>query len=92
MHCAHTNNPVAAALGIKPYPSYAGDPREDLIKKKVNGDNGNNIFLQHGIDNEPAAIAKLEQVAGIKVYECGLFVHPTHTWLGGWTDALWLLH
>lgn len=83
-----TASNVAAALGIKPYESYAGDPREDLICKMVSGDKVSSPFLQHGVDYEDEAIAELEQRTGETVRQVGLFVHPVHKWLGGSPDGL----
>jgi putative phage-type endonuclease len=83
-----TASNVAAALGIKPYESYAGNPREDLIRKMVTGDKVNSPFLQHGVDFEDETIAELEKQTGEQVCQVGLFVHPVHTWLGGSPDGL----
>src|SRR5689334_5496992 len=75
-----TASNVAAALGIKPFPSYSGDPREDLVRKMVSGASVSSPFLQHGIDYEDEAIAQLEQATGETVRQVGLFVHPHHRW------------
>ncbi|WIA10886.1 hypothetical protein OEZ85_011052 [Tetradesmus obliquus] len=83
-----TASNVAAALGIKPYESYAGDPREDLLRKMVSGDKVFSPFLQHGVDFEDEAIEELAARTGETVRQVGLFVHPVHTWLGGSPDGL----
>jgi putative phage-type endonuclease len=83
-----TASNVAAALGIKPYPSYSGDPREDLICKMVSGTKVSSPFLQHGVDFEDEAISELERATGEKVRQVGLFVHPKYSWLGGSPDGL----
>lgn len=83
-----TASNVAAALGIKPYASYQGDPRADLIKKAVLGTKVSGPFLEHGVLYEPEAIAQLERHTGETVREVGLFRHPEHAWLGGSPDGL----
>lgn len=83
-----TASDAAAALSIKPFKSYAGDPREDCLLKKLDNHPFSNIFVRHGQKYEDEAVAYFEQFVGEKVFEKGLVIHPTEPWIGASPDGI----
>lgn len=84
-----TASDVAAALDIKPFPSFKGSAREELLRKKTTASGAfSNRFTVHGTIHEDEARQKYEQMTGAKVLEFGLLVHPQHTWLGASPDGI----
>ena len=81
-----TASDVASALDIKPYETFSGSPRLELLKKKVYPERFpfvTNKAMQYGIDNEDSVRIKFEEKTGEQVLEFGLVVHPTIPWLAG---------
>lgn len=88
-----TASDVAAALGIKPYATYAGDPRQDLVRRKAEQAIGINSFTGNaatawGQVQEPVALGMYAQRTGQRVEDFGLIVHEEHGWLGGSPDGV----
>lgn len=84
-----TASDVAAVLNIKPYDSYKGSPRADLLAKKLNGDSfKGNMYTRHGVKYEDEACAKLSAAIGEDIHMFGLLRHPEHPWLGASPDGV----
>lgn len=83
-----TASDVAAALGIKPFPSYAGDPREDCLKKKLDNHPFTSIHVRHGQKYEDEARDLLCGLVGTQAFDKGLVIHPTEPWIGASPDGV----
>ena len=84
-----TASDVASVLNIKPYDSYKGSPRVDLLDKKLNGDSfKGNMYTRHGVKYEDEACAKLSAAIGEEIHMFGLLRHPDHPWLGASPDGV----
>jgi putative phage-type endonuclease len=83
-----TASDAAAALGIKPFASYAGCPKADLLKKKLDNLPFSNIYTQHGQKYEDEARDLMAEQLGETVLDFGLLVHPTETWLAASPDGV----
>lgn len=83
-----TASDAPAALGVKPYASYAGDPRADCLRKKVSGSFRGSIHTAHGIRLEDTARDLAAQVLGITIFDVGLLVHKDLPWLGASPDGI----
>lgn len=83
-----TASDVAAALDIKPFKSYKGSPREDLLKKKLENRPFANIYVAHGQKYEDEACDMMASVLGETVLPFGLLVHPEHPWLAASPDGV----
>jgi putative phage-type endonuclease len=83
-----TASDVAAALDIKPFESFKGSARKDLLKKKVLRTKFSNKFTQHGTKLEDVAKTLFEKMSGETVLDFGLLVHPEHAWLGASPDGV----
>jgi putative phage-type endonuclease len=83
-----TASDAAAALGIKPYKTYRGDPRADLLAKKLNDAPVQGMALAHGVKYEDAARDAAMAELGDTCYEFGLLVHPEHPWLAASPDGV----
>lgn len=83
-----TASEVAGALDIKPYASYRGSPRADLLKKKLENKPFSNMFTLHGQKYEDDARDLMASVLGEEVHDVGLLVHPQHPWLGASPDGV----
>lgn len=83
-----TASDVAAALDIKPFESYKGSPRKELLKKKLNPVSFSNMYTIHGNKYEDEARRKYEDSTNESVLEFGLLVHPTYKWLGASPDGI----
>lgn len=83
-----TASDVASALDIKPYPSYRGSPRRDLLRRKLENRPFSNMFTLHGQKYEDEARDLTAQVLGEEILEFGLLVHPHHTWLAASPDGI----
>lgn len=84
-----TASDAAAALGIKPYASYPGDPRFDALKKKIGGDRfRGNMFTAHGVRYEDEARRLISEALGDVIFDVGLFVHADLDWLGASPDGI----
>lgn len=85
-----TASDAAAALGIPPYKSYAGDPRADLLKKKLENRPLRNVYVLHGQHYEDEARDVAMDLLGEEAIDVGLFRHPDHEWLGASPDGVTL--
>lgn len=47
-----------------------------------------NKAIEHGFKNESRAIQKFEEVTGKVVFDIGLLIHPTYSFLGGSPDGI----
>lgn len=83
-----TASDVAGALDIKPYASYKGSPRADLLDKKLENRPFSNMFTAHGQKYEDEACDLMASFLGEKVLPFGLLVHPEHPWLAASPDGV----
>lgn len=83
-----TASDVAAALGIKPYPSYRGNIRQELLRKKVANKPLVSMFLTHGQRYEDDARDLMASAMGEVCYDVGLVRHPDVPWLGASPDGV----
>jgi putative phage-type endonuclease len=84
-----TASDVAAALDIKPFDSFSGSPRKELLKKKLSPTaHFSNAFTAHGNQYEDVARCIYEERSGRKVLEFGLLVHAELKWLGASPDGV----
>lgn len=85
-----TASDAASALDIKPYPSYRGSSRADLLRKKVSNSPINNMFVAHGQKYEDEARDWASAALGEVVLEVGLVRHETLSWLAASPDGVTL--
>jgi putative phage-type endonuclease len=85
----------AAALGIPPYSSFAGCPREASIRQTVEGTFKGSVATRHGQKYEDHVRDIFSGIMGKRVYELGLIrhidVHGPETgldWLGVSADGI----
>lgn len=84
-----TGSNVGAVLGMNPYKTA-----DDVLREMVRAYHGakreftGNAATEWGSFNEEGATAEFEMEHGLKVEECGFFVHPKHDWLGASPDGL----
>lgn len=83
-----TASDCAAALGIKPYASYKGCPRSELLTKKLENRPFFNIFVEHGNKYEDEARDAAMAQLGMQPLDFGLLRHPTLPWLGASPDGV----
>ena len=83
-----TASDVAGALEIKPFASYKGSPRADLLVKKLENKPFGNMFTAHGQKYEDEARDMMASVLGEDVIDFGLLVHPTLPWLAASPDGI----
>lgn len=83
-----TASDVASALDIKPYESYRGSPRADLMRKKLENKPFSNMFTAHGQKYEDEARDLMVAALGEHVLDFGLLVHPEHPWLAASPDGV----
>lgn len=83
-----TASDAAAALGIPPFKSYRGDPRKELLKKKLDNAPLQGMFLVHGVKYEDEARDAAMEALGETCFDFGLLVHPEHTWLAASPDGI----
>lgn len=83
-----TASDAPAALGVKPYASYAGNPRADALRKKVSGSFRGNMFCAHGIRLEDAARDLAAEALGETIFDAGLVIHKDLPWLGASPDGI----
>jgi len=85
----------AAALGIPPYASFSGCPREASIRQTVEGTFKGSVATRHGQEHEDYVRDIFASITGKRVYELGLIrhidVHGPETglsWLGVSADGI----
>ena len=83
-----TASDAASALDIKPYPSYRGSSRAELLLKKVSNAPVNNMFVAHGQKYEDEARKWACQAMGETAYDVGLVRHDTLPWLAASPDGV----
>lgn len=84
-----TASDAAAALRIKPFASYSGCPRDELMQRKLGATEfRGNRFTRHGQQHEEEACVKFASVIGQEVHEFGLLLHPDIPWLGASPDGI----
>ena len=83
-----TASDAASALDIKPYPSYRGSSRAELLRKKVSDAPVNNMFVVHGQKYEDEARDRAAEAMGEVVEDVGLVKHATLPWLAASPDGV----
>jgi putative phage-type endonuclease len=83
-----TASDAAAALDIKPYASYRGSVRQEVLQRKVANEPMNNIFVAHGQRYEDEARAWAAIALGETVVDVGLVRHATLPWLAASPDGV----
>jgi putative phage-type endonuclease len=85
-----TASDAAAALDIKPYETYKGSPRAELLKRKAGTSTANipSAILMHGVKHEDEARDLYVARTGEEVFEFGLLIHPDLPWLGASPDGV----
>lgn len=85
-----TASDAAAILGVKPFASYKGNPRDECMTKKLENKPFSNVFVRHGQKHEEEACTWMAEALGETVLEFGLLRHPTLKWLGASPDGVTL--
>lgn len=83
-----TASDAASALDIKPYASYRGSPRADLLKRKVDDRPIANMFVAHGQKYEDEARDWAATALGECVLDVGLVKHADLPWLAASPDGV----
>lgn len=83
-----TASDAAAALDVKPYASYRGSARAELLKRKVSNAPLNNIFVAHGQRYEDAARDWAAAAMGETIMDVGLVRHASLPWLAASPDGV----
>lgn len=83
-----TASDASSALGVPPFKTYSGNPREDLLKKKLENQPLNNVFVLHGQHYEDEALGLAMDALGETAIEVGLFRHQRLPWLGASPDGI----
>ena len=83
-----TASEAAGALGVKPFKSFKGDPREELLQKKLNNAPVRGMALEHGVKYEIEAADLAMRVLGERMFEFGLLVHDDYPWLAASPDGI----
>lgn len=83
-----TASDCAAALGVKPFKTYKGDIRAELLQKKLQAHFMTNVFVEHGVFYEDQARDAAMKVLNKKCLDFGLVRHPTLPWLGASPDGI----
>lgn len=83
-----TASDAAAALDIKPYASYRGSSRTELLRRKMTDEFIENMFVVHGQKYEDEARDWAAAALGEVVEEVGLVRHETLPWLAASPDGV----
>ena len=83
-----TASDAAAALGVPPFKSYKGDPRKDVLLKKLENAPVRGMALVHGVKYEQEASDMGMRVLGETSFEFGLLVHEKYPWLAASPDGI----
>jgi putative phage-type endonuclease len=83
-----TASDAASALDVKPYASYRGSARAELLRKKVENAPLNNMFVAHGQRYEDEARDWAAAALGEVVMDVGLVRHATLPWLAASPDGV----
>jgi putative phage-type endonuclease len=83
-----TASDAAAALDVKPFASFRGSARAELLRKKLANEPLNNVFVAHGVKYEDEARDLMCAALGERVFEFGLLRHRGLPWLGASPDGI----
>ncbi|NDE02627.1 MAG: hypothetical protein EBZ91_12965, partial [Gammaproteobacteria bacterium] len=83
-----TASDAAAALDVKPFASFRGSSRAELLRRKVADAPLDNMFVVHGQKYEDEARAWACEAMGEKVYDVGLVRHDDLPWLAASPDGV----
>lgn len=83
-----TASDAASALDVKPYASYRGSARAELLRRKVADEPINNMFVVHGQKYEDEARDWAAAALGETVMDVGLVRHATLPWLAASPDGV----
>jgi putative phage-type endonuclease len=90
-----TASNAGAALGMKPFASFAGDPRDDAIQQIVYRTFTGNIATRHGQKHEDAVRDRFCEIMGVRAREYGLIRHSDvrppgegYDWLAASPDGI----
>lgn len=83
-----TASDAASALDVKPYASYRGSARAELLKRKLSNAPLNNMFVAHGQKYEDEARDWAAAALGETVVDVGLVRHATLPWLAASPDGV----
>ena len=83
-----TASDASGALGIPPFKSFRGNPREELLEKKLNNAPVQGMALQHGVKYESDAAELAMSILGERMFEFGLLVHNEYDWLAASPDGI----
>ena len=86
-----TASNAAAALGIKPFDSFRGDPRAEGSSQLVSGSFKGNVATRHGCKFEDSVRDRLCAITGEICLDFGLLVHEEYEWLAASPDGICLL-
>lgn len=83
-----TASDASGALGIPPFKSFKGNPREELMMKKLNNVPVQGMCLSHGIKYESEAAELAMKILGERMFEFGLLIHDKYDWLAASPDGI----
>ncbi|AGE55201.1 hypothetical protein PBCVMA1E_183R [Paramecium bursaria Chlorella virus MA1E] len=83
-----TASDAAGALGIPPFKSFKGCPREELLQKKLNNSPVQGMALEHGVKYETEAAEYAMKIIGGRMFEFGLLIHDEYPWLAASPDGI----
>jgi len=83
-----TASDAAGALGIPPFASFKGCPREELLNKKLNNAPVLGMALEHGVKYETEAAEHAMKILKTRMFEFGLLVHDKFPWLAASPDGV----
>ena len=83
-----TASNAAAAIGIKPYDSFRGDPRQECINQIVSGSFKGNAATRWGCDHEDMVRDRYCDITGDVVVDFGLIIHHQYPWLAASPDGI----
>ena len=88
-----TASNCAAAIGIKPFESFVGCPRQACIDQIVGGTFKGNVATRHGCEYEDHIRDLFDAIMGTATEEYGLLTHDQvhengFTWLGASPDGI----
>lgn len=83
-----TASDAAAILGIPPFASFKGDPRQETMTKKLKNAPLRSMAAVHGVKYEQEACDMAMRVLGETALEFGLLVHDEIPWLAASPDGV----
>jgi putative phage-type endonuclease len=83
-----TASDCAAALGVKPFATFKGCPRKELLDKKLTQRFMTNVFVEHGNKYEDEARDAAMDALGKQSLDFGMIRHPSLPWLGASPDGI----